>query len=204
MSSASPSRKSKVGRSAGCPADLLEGMVVQRATEVNDVIEQEFHCVFARIVVACTVGFRANVGFNPEFLTQFAAQAILIRLPRFHLATGKLPFQRKSTIAPALTNEQLAPCWIRPATTVIVERHATYLVSFWENVARARHHKQESGEKAKAAPGGGRVVARWLASADNVAWQQDLDHGVGHFGCLCTRQRAPQPQKTAACAQGHG
>src|SRR5215813_12507603 len=64
--------------------------------------------MFSRIVVARTVGFRADVGFNAEFLTQLTAQAVLIRLPRFHLATGKLPFQRKGTITPALTNQQPA------------------------------------------------------------------------------------------------
>src|SRR5215475_11860080 len=58
--------------------------------------------------MARPVGFRANVGFNAKFLTQLAAQAALIRLPRFYLATGKLPFQRKGTITPALTNEQPA------------------------------------------------------------------------------------------------
>src|SRR6266567_473219 len=91
------------------PADLLEGVVVQGTAEINDVIEQKFHRVFPRIIVARTVGFRDDVGFNAEFLTQFAAQAVLIRLPRFHLATGKLPFQRKSTITPALTDQQPAP-----------------------------------------------------------------------------------------------
>src|SRR5436853_7339180 len=88
----------------GGPADLLEGVVVQSPTEVNDVIEYQLHRVFRRIVVACTVGFWANVGCNAEFLTQLAAQAVLICLPRFHLATGKLPFQRKGTITPALTH----------------------------------------------------------------------------------------------------
>ena len=56
--------------------------------------------------MARTVGFRADARCNAEFLMQLAAQAVLVRLSRLHLAPGKLPFQRKSAITPTLTNQQ--------------------------------------------------------------------------------------------------
>src|SRR5262245_26745421 len=88
------------------PADLLEGVIIQRTTEIDYVIEHEFDRVLARIVMACTIGFWADVGFDAEFLPQFTPQAALIGLSRFHFAAGKLPLQRKGGITPTLADQE--------------------------------------------------------------------------------------------------
>ena len=58
--------------------------------------------------MARTICSRADAGFDAEFLPQLTPQAVLIGLPSFHLAAGKLPLQRKGAITPTLAYQELA------------------------------------------------------------------------------------------------